>query len=452
MTTFPTSYKVRDIQGELIHFSSYEEMEQRVLSPDNLFLNAAMSGKNCFLTGVAGTGKSTLLRKLIAQNPDIDVTAPTGIAAINVGGMTLHRFCGMMLGPAEDESDEHCMTRLLDSPPPSRTRAFKRVQQCKTLVIDEISMLPGRILDFVDYLFREVRLTDEPFGGIQLIAIGDFMQLPPVRTQEDKPYDWAFLSEAWAEAKLTPFVLEKVWRQEDPHFIAALNSFRSGNLRGDLAKMLMSRVRSNIPSDVPRLYTHNTQVDKWNELQLSELEGELVSICAQTSGHEQQVDFLKRNLVTPHDLNLKLNALVMLTINKPASMDTENFVNGDIGEVAQISPDVIDVRIPDGRLIKVTKFTWGSKETARPGDDAPKSATFTQFPHRLAWALTIHKSQGLTMDRAHVDIRAAREPGQAYVAVSRVRSLAGLTFKDWFKGIHTSAEAHAFHANLRKTA
>jgi ATP-dependent exoDNAse (exonuclease V) alpha subunit len=426
--------------------AEYEVLTNAVLTPENLFRSAALNGTNCFLTGAGGTGKSTLLRNFIVESPvSVDVTAPTGVAALNVEGMTIHRFCGMMLGPEPGQPFEEYFQKLNDDPRRSIQKGFRRVRNCEVLVIDEVSMMPGRQLDFVDFLFRRLRGRDCSFGGCQVIVTGDFLQLPPVRKGDFEPYDWAFQSRAWQEAGFRTFLLEKVRRQDEPAFVRALADFRVGRVWGDTARILQSRVRSNPPSTMPRLFTHNTQVDRWNNFQLGELPGDETVFAAIESGPTHHLEYLKKNLLTPEILRLKPGALVMFTVNLNVKDQRDPvFVNGQVGKVERIERDGVWVQT-EGELLRVERFDWvyDSKD--------PNSATFSQFPLRLAWAMTIHKAQGLTLDSAYLDIRAAREPGQAYVAVSRVRTLAGLQFKDWFKGVHVSPEAIEFYQNINKS-
>lgn len=411
------------------------------ISEESRFIAHAHEGRNVFLTGMAGTGKSTLLRKFIEETPRrIDVTAPTGVAALNVGGMTIHRFCGMLLGPQFEQTNEEYFAQLENDGRHSIRNGFNRVRRCETLVIDEISMLPGRQLDFVEFLFRRLRADERPFGGVQVIATGDFLQLPPVRKSETEPYDWAFRSRAWEAAEFKTIVLETVRRQDEPQFVGALLRFRKGLVRGDDARLLQSRVKNFPPANLTRLFTHNVQVDKWNEFQLSELAGDSVVCEAMQDGPELQREFLTKNLLTPATLRLKPGALVMFTVNKnERGQRAPVFVNGQTGTVMNIEDSTVLVELPNHNVIPVERFTW------RYSQNDPDSATFTQFPLRLAYAMTIHKSQGLTLDAAYLDIRAAREPGQAYVAVSRVRSLAGLHFKEWFRGVHVSEAAIQFY-------
>lgn len=429
--------------------NGYEQVIAQTITPESRFLAAAQDGRNCFLTGMAGTGKSTLLRQFIAQSlRKVDVTAPTGVAALNVGGMTIHRFCGMLLGPQPGQSNEDYFAVLERDPRRSILAGFNRVRRCEALVIDEISMLPGRQLEFVEFLFRRLRGRDEPFGGCQVIVTGDFLQLPPVRMNDGAAYDWAFLSPAWASAEFKTVLLETVRRQDEPAFVRALGEFRLGHVWGDTARLLQSRVRSFPPSTLTRLFTHNVQVDRWNTFQLSEVPGEESVLEAEQSGPELQREFLTKNLLTPATLRLKPGAMVSFTINRAVSGSQKPlFVNGQMGVVMECGTGnaecvTVKVRVASGDVIPVERFTW--RYDARD----PESGTFTQFPLRLAWAMTIHKSQGLTLDAAYLDIRAAREPGQAYVAVSRVRTLAGLHFKEWFKGLHVSPEAIAFYRRI----
>ena len=422
--------------------TEYEALTDAVLTPENLFRAAALNGGNCFLTGAGGTGKSTLLREFIDECPEtVDVTAPTGVAALNVDGMTIHRFTGMMLGPEPGQPFEEYVEKLNRDPRTSIQKGFRRVRKCTVLVIDEISMLPGRQLDFVDFLFRRLRGRDLPFGGCQVIVTGDFLQLPPVRKSEAEPYDWAFQSRAWKEAGFRTFLLEKVRRQDEPVFVRALADFRVGRVWGDSARILQSRVRSNPPSNMPRLFTHNVQVDRWNNFQLEELVGDETVFQAIESGPELQLEYLKKNLLTPEILRLKVGALVMFTVNLNLKDQRDPlFVNGQVGIVESIGRDHVTVW-SECHSIFVERFGW------RYDAKDMETAKFSQFPLRLAWAMTIHKAQGITLESAYLDIRAAREPGQAYVAVSRVRTLAGLQFKDWFKGVHVSPEAIEFYQN-----
>lgn len=409
-----------------------------VHTPAEAFRHALDQGCNVFLTGMAGTGKSTLLRGLIEERGGaVTVTAATGIAALNVGGITVHRWCGMLLGPKHDQSDAEYFRQLQNDHRFSVRAGFDRVRGCELLVIDEVSMLSGRTLQFLDYLCRKLRRCEEPFGGIQLVATGDFLQLPPVRKNPAAPYDWAFQTQAWRDAAFKVIHLTKIHRQDEPDFTRALSAFRQGDIRGADAQVLHRRVVSFPDANITRLYTHNVQVDKWNAYRLGELPDEEVIIDAELSGPESQQQFLCDNLLTPQRLVLKPGARVMFTVNNAEV----GYVNGQTGVVDAVSKCSVTVAT-NGGLLNVPRFKWQYDEREK------RSATFTQFPLRLSYALTIHKSQGLTLDSAFIDVRAAREPGQAYVALSRVRTLANLHLKSWFSGVFVSRAAKEFYASF----
>ena len=390
-------------------------------------------GENVFLTGAGGTGKTTLTRQMIARDPDrFSVTASTGIAALNAGGSTLHRWSGMMLGPKDGQSNDKYLAELMKDSRRSVRAGFDRVRGCQSLVIDEISMLNGRTLDFLDFLCRKLRRDDRPFGGIQIIATGDFLQLPPVN--KTGHYDWAFQSRAWMDARFKIIHLTEVKRQDDTSFVRALSEFRFGVMGTDSTRLLRTRIARFPDADLTRLFTHNSMVDRWNAYRLGEIESEPTTFEAELAGPESQQQFLINNLLTPRELVIKRGAHVMFTVNSADG----GFVNGQTGVVTDFGFGRIMVE-SDGRLIAVDPFKWQFDSKDR------NSATFIQFPLRLSWALTIHKSQGLTLTSAYIDVRAAREPGQAYVALSRVRTLSGLHLKGWFSGVFVSRAAVDFY-------
>lgn len=429
--------------------------------PQNRFLDAAFAGKNIFLTGMAGTGKSTLLRGFIdgMSDPDsfdpkwpdgtprpvphsadgamVSITAPTGIAALNIGGHTIHRWAGMLLGPSGSQTDEAYFKELREKPFPSIRNGFRRVECCKCLVIDEISMLSGRTFQFLEWLFRRLRADSRPWGGCQVIAIGDFLQLAPVKKSADANYDWAFLNTAWEASGFTPVELTKVHRQSDEEFIRALADVRIGDLSASTQATLKKRVVNFPPAHLPRLFTHNAMVNQWNESMLADLPGDEQIFHGIKSGNMRNADFLAENLTCPEELHLKVGARVMCTINDRMG----RFVNGSIGIVTGMNDLGVEVDLGKGGRADIERVSWNLGEEGNKG-------FYSQFPLRLAYAMTIHKSQGLSLDEAYMDIRAAREPGQAYVALSRVRKLSGLHLKEWFSGVFISEAAIEFHRKV----
>lgn len=407
--------------------------------PSTTLRRAVHAGENIFLTGMAGTGKSTLLRELIEELGDgVTVTASTGIAALNIGGMTVHRWSGMMLGPKRGEDHHSYLRQLLRDQRFGVRAGFNRVRDCERLIIDEVSMLAGNTLAFLDLMCRCLRRDERPFGGIQIIATGDFLQLPPVRISPNNAHDWPFQAEAWLDAKFRAIHLTKVHRQDEPEFLRALAGFRMGELKNDSADVLRSRIAQFPDGNLTRLFTHNTQVDRWNAYRLACIELPERSYQAEVTGPSTQSDYLIKNLLTPQVLLLKVGARVMFTVNRP----DEGFVNGQTGVVTHCGAREVCVET-NGSKVHVEPFTWQFDHRDH------HSATFTQFPLRLAYALTIHKAQGATLNAAYIDVRAAREPGQAYVALSRVRTLAGLHLKDWFSGFFVSRAALEFYEGLK---
>lgn len=415
------------------------------------FLAFAHAGSNVFLTGAAGTGKTYTLRQFIEEarrkNRPLAVTASTGIAALNLGGITTHRWAGIQLGAKGRETNEDAAYRL-ESKPMGLAKARQRILQTRTLIIDEVSMFPGRQLDFLDFWLRRVREDERPFGGIQVILCGDFCQLPPVRKDESRDYDWAFTSEVWQAGFLRKSIcLEKVRRQDEAVFTDVLQRVRVGRLKGYAKDILTTRVLDHPPNNRPRIVTHNSAVDRWCDFQLSKLHGEPTVFEGVAKGTEDQVASLTKHILAPARLELKVGARVMNLVNR--DLETHRglpvfIANGQLGTVTEFTDASVLVKFDNSgsEPLEVPKFTWRWSEYREP--------SFTQIPLRLAYAMTVHKCQGLTLDEAHLDIRAAREPGQAYVAVSRVRTLAGLTLKEMPSGIFVSDAAIEFYRELTR--
>lgn len=419
-----------------------------------LAVSIMQTGGGAFLTGSAGTGKSTVITTFLSQaRRPVDVTASTGVAALNLRDQfyarsghlvpvsTVFRWAGITLGPMEGESHEACFDRLRNNSPKSRMDAWQRVRRCQCLVIDEISMIPGRVLSYLEWHCRTLRGNSKPWGGIQVIAVGDFLQLPPV--SRTGVYDWAFLSDGWEKSRFKSIVLQKIHRQADPVFTDLLNAVRVGRLSKDHTALMRTRVAVFPKKDLLRIFTHNVQVDTWNSQRLDDLDGVGHTFVMDRQGPEYETDFLVKNLLTPERLHLKVGARVMVTVNIPSEIGgTLAAVNGSLGTVKDYGPGFVTVHLDDGNLIEIAPKLW-EFDPGRPG-----SGAVLQFPLRLAWAATVHKVQGLSLDSALIDARATRDPGQAYVALSRVRSLGGLWLRDIFTGVWISDEAVKFTNSL----
>lgn len=417
-------------------------------------LDVLNQGKSAFLTGSAGTGKSTVTTAFIgASFKRVDVAATTGIAAINlrdqfaakagkaVNVMTIYRWLGIGLGPADGQSHSAFWDWWRGNWSKAKMNACNRIERAECLIIDEISMLPGKLLTYMDWHLKQVRGNNEPFGGLQLVAVGDFLQLPPV-DKEGRGHDWAFLSPAWDG--MENIMLQKVHRQADPEFANLLNEFRIGRLSPAGVVTVQKRVTPFCDARIPRLFTHNAAVDKWNNAMLADLSGSEKTYMAIVSGqNEDQRKWLIKNLITPFALTLKVGAIVMVTAN--ICIRGELIAsNGTLATVTALAEDRVEVVTDEGATLELAPNAWQFD----PQDD--NSARFFQIPLRLAWGSTIHKSQGLTLKEAWIDIRSAREPGQAYVALSRVKSLSGLHLKAVPGGIYTSPAAVEFYQQIQR--
>ncbi len=389
------------------------------------------TGCNIFLTGKAGTGKTTFLQKLQKSNPKrMIITAPTGVAAINAGGVTLHSFFQMPFGPFIPGSET------------TRQHKFNRekinvIKGLDLLVIDEISMVRSDLLDGIDSVLRRYRRSNLPFGGVQLLCIGDLFQLPPVVKDGDwqllsKYYEtpYFFSSNAIKKTDLICIELQHIYRQADEQFINLLNQVRNNQLDNNTLQRLNARYRADFaPNNIETrdyitLCTHNKRVDSINSARLDELKTKTQWFSAEVDG-----DFPEHSFPTAASLELKVGAQVMFVRND-ASLEKRYF-NGKIGKITHINPEEIRVECSeDFDEIIVEQATWENIEYSLDPDTLEisenKIGAFSQFPLKLAWAITIHKSQGLTFDQAIIDAQAAFAHGQVYVALSRCRSLEGL--------------------------
>jgi len=375
-------------------------------------------GYNTFLTGVAGTGKTFLLNAWLSDtDKNVAITASTGIAATHLGGQTLHSW--LAAAPERDTVTRLCTNAW-------RERHAPRLASIDVLVIDEISMVDGKLLELAEGAHRYARENDVPWGGVQIVMVGDLGQLPPVQAQEN---GWCFQSRAWATSKVQIMELCKTMRQADQEFADLLRKARVGDTSYEMHQALEARVGAYDPSkDAVRLMTHNDQADEVNDCQLEELD-DIKEFHASETGARHHLNRMHKHCLSPLVLKVAVDARVMFTRNDPAG----RFVNGTMGEVTGFNTDMIHVLLDNGDEVEVGRFVWEMKEWTNEGL-LEVVASRTQFPLRLAWAITIHKSQGMSLDRVSVDLSRCFSPGQAYVALSRCRSLEGLNIEDW-KGL-----------------
>ncbi len=387
------------------------------------------TGRSIFLTGKAGTGKTTFLKTVVDQSSKRNVVvAPTGVAAINAGGMTIHSFFQLPFSPFVPGAK-------IESKFDFGKEKRKLIASLDLLIIDEISMVRSDLLDAIDSILRRFRDRYKPFGGVQLLMIGDLQQLTPVVTPDDermlKPYydtPYFFGSKALSEIDYVTIQLEKVYRQQDDTFLSLLNHIREGQPTAADLTLLNSRYK---PVFLPkpeegyiRLTTHNQMANNYNETELQKLSGRAVNYQAKIEG-----TFPEYSYPTAETLTLKVGAQVMFVKNDPSN--EHRYYNGRIGHVTLTEPTRLMVYCPgDADAIEVVPLEW---ENARYtlNDETREIETevlgkFSQLPLRLAWAITIHKSQGLTFEHAIIDASLSFAPGQVYVALSRCKTLEGM--------------------------
>lgn len=414
------------------------------------------TGRSVFLTGKAGTGKTTFL-KYIAQSTlkRFVILAPTGVAAINAGGSTIHSFFQLPLCPYLPDVPE--LVTEYQTPEKYRSLRKERQKLIRTLdllIIDEISMVRADLLDAVDATLRRYRRNDLPFGGVQLLMIGDAQQLSPVVKEHERPFmekvypsPYFFYSKALQKLNYVTIELQKVHRQKDADFLELLNAVRENRVTQSVLNALNSRLNAyEDDGQTIRLTTHNAQSDSVNMRKLDELPGEARMFEADVEG-----DFPENNYPADNVLALKEGAQVMFIRN-----DSEGeYYNGKLGKVVSIKPNgTVEVEPADGGLpVWVNPVEWENIQYAldEEGKIVPSVfGKFRQLPLRVAWAITIHKSQGLTFDRVIIDASAAFAFGQVYVALSRCRSLEGISLDSPVRmsGICSDGYVAAFNASL----
>lgn len=372
------------------------------------------TGANVFLTGEPGAGKTYVVNQYVsyvsACGLKVAVTASTGIAATHIGGMTIHSWSGI---GARDTLTAYDLDQISNT-----ERIVKRMRNTNILIIDEISMLDGTLLDMVDLIAKTVRQSSQPFGGIQAVFVGDFFQLPPI-TRAGNMMRYAFASRAWENARPLICYLSEQFRHDDELLSSLLSAVRSNDVEEEHFTLLSEQTEIAYADVEPtKLYTHNVDVDSVNDAQLKSLAGSVRRFTMVGRGQKAVQQTLTRSCLSPGVLELKEDAMVMCTKNNFEL----GYVNGTLGRVRYFDPDdgypVIETASKES--IKIQPTTWSVAE------DKKILGEIEQIPLRLAWAITIHKSQGMSLDAVEMDLSKAFAFGQGYVALSRVRTLAGL--------------------------
>jgi ATP-dependent DNA helicase PIF1 len=376
-------------------------------------LTILKTGANVFLTGEPGSGKTHTINSFIdwlhASGIEPSVTAATGIAATHVAGMTLHSWSGIGISESLSPAD---VDRIA-----SKEHIARRIQKASVLIIEEISMLSASTFQMADAICREVRRTDKPFGGLTVVLVGDFFQLPPVSRNRDVLF--AYASPVWRDLNPLMCYLTEQYRQDDADFLSVLSAVRSGNVEELHYEELMRRHTSPaaLPPDIPKLFSHNADVDRINAEELAKIQSPVKKFRMSAKGKDTLVEGLKRGCLSPETLELKQGAAVMFTKNSPQG----RFVNGTLGIVTGFDAGgnpIVETK--DGLTIATEPMEWQLEEQGKV------KASVSQIPLRLAYAMTVHKSQGMSMDAAIMDLSKAFEYGQGYVALSRVRRLSGV--------------------------
>jgi ATP-dependent exoDNAse (exonuclease V) alpha subunit len=423
---------------------AYNEDFQKLSPKQQQAIELFNQGQNLFISGGAGSGKSHLLQfiKRYFSQLSLEITASTGVSAINVGGSTIHSFSGIGLGnlPLEQTIENIMLAKM--------SRVRRKIRQTNILAIDEISMISSHTLELIDQVLRVVRENNKVMGGMQIIFFGDFLQLPPI-SRYNENFDFCFNSSTFSELDLQVIILDKIFRQDDANFIKILQDLRFGKISPESRIALESRLNADDDNSLIRptiLTTHNAKVEKINHDFLKKIPNEEIIHHAKFDGNAFKIEFFKKNCLASETLRLKVGAQVMMIKN---TYQKEGIINGSLGIVKGFSSkkNYPIVQFTNFRELTISPEEWLLERFDNDTKTVIAEAKMTQIPLILAWAMTIHKSQGLTLDKISCDLKDSFSHGQAYVALSRARCLSGINIESIdFNKISADPKAVEFYA------
>lgn len=410
------------------------------VSDDQEILDSLHCGQNTFITGSAGSGKTYLASNFARGANRIALTATTGVAALNVGGETIHRFLGLGIASREWQAGKIIgkWNKIKNSTKPWDVTKWRTMENLETIVIDEVSMLRRDQFELIDIVLSSIKDNPLVFGGVQMVLVGDFFQLPPVVTNwelskyPDLAQPFCFQSQLWSQAGFHEFNLQTNYRQAEGEFLDALEEIRIGNLTDEVNDMMLTRldIDLNIPMEPVKLFAHKDTTQKENIECLKKLPGDKILSTADFTGKDYDVGVLEKECPAETKLYFCKGSQVMMLTN-----DGKNtWVNGTMGIVKSVDP--VRIKLSSGETVDVATHKWERYAHKIKADGtviAEKVATMEQYPFKLAYATTIHKSQGLTLDYIDIDLTNCFAPGQAYVALSRAKTFEGLRLRGWNK-------------------